>query len=397
MKTVFRTLLVIITAIAALALAYYIIHHKPFHKTRLTDEILSESFTQGRSFLLANQKEAGNFNYEYDFIDQKLNEQVSPVRQAGALWGMALVHQAYPSDETNQSILKGIQFYANNSIEIDSTKRLIQYPKTFKGSTGTMALSCLAIIDFLRAEEDCKYEEELRSLLDSYIQYVLTLRMENGQFHSKYAYYDGSGVGKPSPYFDGETLLMLCKAAKYMGYDSLQPLILESAENMYQKNVVEARQEVEDSDITKGFYQWGSMAFFEIFDAGWDDKYSDRVIDLAYWMIDTHKTLYRFKNTAYAHEGMIHAWEIARWTGNLEAQKKIGKVIDKGLYKLTSWQINGPNENLYLLLQNNEDPLANGGIMNYCCDTALRIDVTQHQMHAVHLARKYIYAPDSLN
>lgn len=394
MKKVFKILIFILVIAGTIGLSFYVIHFKPFHKHKLNNEILSESFLSGRTFLLNNQKAEGNFNYQYNFLTDYINNEVSPVRQAGALWGISLVHQAMPTEETYNAIHKGIEFQASNTAGIDSTKRYIIYPGSSSGSTGTMALASLAIIDFLRTEKDFKYEKQLRVLLDKYIQFVWTLRTENGQFHSGYAHYDGAPRGNPSPYFDGETLLMLVKAAKYMGYDTLKPYLLESAEAMYQVNIAAAREQDEDSDITKGFYQWSSMAYFEIYDAGWNDIYAERVIELAYWMIDTHETLRRTKNTAYAYEGMIHAWELARRTENKEAQDKIGKVIDKGLYKLTSWQINGPNENLYLLLQNNEDSLSNGGIMNFCCDSALRIDVTQHQMHAVSLAKKYIYTED---
>ena len=69
------------------------------------------------------------------------------------------------------------------------------------------------------------------------------------------------------------------------------------------------------------------------------------------------------------------------------------RAIDTGLYKLTSWQVGGPlqHRNKYLLAHRTRDPLAVGGIMNHCRQAPLRIDVTQHQMHAVILALKYVY------
>ena len=72
-----------------------------------------------------------------------------------------------------------------------------------------------------------------------------------------------------------------------------------------------------------------------------------------------------------------------------------GKAIDKGLYRLTSWQIGGPVDRNYFLSSNKtDDKVAIGGIMNSCKNPNLRIDVTQHQMHAVILARRFIYWPD---
>jgi hypothetical protein len=391
MKILKRFLFFILGVVVIIFLINVFISYKPLSRHKLNAEILDKSFEKGRQFLLNNQTNRGDFNYEYNFVEKTINTEVSQVRQAGALWGLVLVHQHKPTPESKEAILKGFEFCLKNTIQFDSTKKLFAYPGEQNGSTGTMALYILALVDFLRVEEDIENKEILHSLLDGYIQFILSIRKEDNLFGQQYSFYANYIGQNSSPYFDGETLLALAKAAKYMGYNHLKDVILESAETMYQTYVVEARKIDEDSDQTKGFYQWSSMAFYEIYTAGWDDKYADRVIDLAYWMIDTHKTLKRTKNTAYAHEGMIHAWEVARLTGNEKAQKKIGRVIDKGLYKLTTWQVNGPKENLYLKTKFGDDPLATGGIMNYCCDKNLRIDVTQHQMHAVKVAREFIY------
>ena len=137
------------------------------------------------------------------------------------------------------------------------------------------------------------------------------------------------------------------------------------------------------------------MAFHELFTSGWagTEKYGPRVIRLSDWMIDVHRVLRRTKNTAYAYEGLISAWEAARLSKNNHAMKKIANVIDSGLHKLTSWQVGGPLEsgNAFLKGRNNGDPNAVGGGMNSKNDPQLRVDVTQHQMHAVILARRFIY------
>ena len=92
------------------------------------------------------------------------------------------------------------------------------------------------------------------------------------------------------------------------------------------------------------------MSYFELATTGWKDteKYADIVIDLADWMIDVHCTLQRTRNTAYAYEGIIHAYEIAKQRGDLNHAEKFACVIDKGLRRLTSWQVGGPIQNSYL-------------------------------------------------
>lgn len=363
----------------------------PYEKT-LTREILDESLNLGTQFLLNNQKLEGNFNYEYDFINRSFSEGDNQVRQAGALWGIALIHKENPSQKTLDAVLKGLAFFDNTSKEIDN-KKIVMYPGDTYGKSGTIALVALSLIEFLQADFDIPNKEKYEADLDKYLNFLLSLRTENGQFYSSYAFDDGHGKSKPSPYFDGESLLALSKAAKYMGYHNLEPLILESAEKMYKINVKTALKKDPDSNTTKGFYQWGSMSFYEIYTSEWKGtkRYADYTIDLAYWMIDVHKTLKRPRNTAYAYEGLISAWELARIRGNDEAMEKIGKVIDIGLRRLTTWQVYHSVQNIFLQDNPTSDSFAIGGIMNKRNESTLRIDVTQHQMHAVILARKFIY------
>ncbi len=360
--------------------------------THLSRHLLEESLSLGTQFLLNNQTEEGNFHYEYNFLTKKFKADDNQVRQAGALWGIALIHKENPSKATKQALGKGFQFFQKISKDGNRNQKYIVYPEDNKGATGTVALVSLSLIEFLQTDLSTEEKTKYRQELDAYIQFLLTLRKENGQFYSRYDFETGKGFGNPSPYFDGEALLALVKAAKYAGYESLSTIVMESAENMYEINVVEALQQDPDSKTTKGFYQWGSMSFYEIYTAQWDgyQDYAKRTIDLAYWMIDIHRTLSRPRNTAYAYEGLISAWELARLTHNVAAMEKIGAVIEKGLLKLTSWQVGSSIENIFLRRYSAKNPkkdsFAYGGVMNHKSEPGLRIDVTQHQMHAVILA-----------
>ena len=42
------------------------------------------------------------------------------------------------------------------------------------------------------------------------------------------------------------------------------------------------------------------------------DSYGERLMELSDWMIDVHKTLRRTRNTAYAYEGIIHAYQMGQ-------------------------------------------------------------------------------------
>lgn len=359
----------------------------------LSRETLDRSLELGRAYLLNNQTPAGNFNYQYHVLGKRFLTGDSEVRQAGALWGLALIHHDHPTAKTREAIIKGLSFFHRHSEVTEDGRRFVVYPDSSSGSTGTVALVALTLIDFLRAADDFEGRDELETELGQYLDFLLSLRRADGHFYGGYSNTDGLPMGEPSPYFDGESLLALTKAARYLDRSALRPLIVESAASMYERWVDFALIEDPDSPLTKGFYQWGSMSYYELYTSKWPgtEVWAGRVIDLAYWMIDVHRTLDRRRNTAYAYEGIIAAWELARLTNHQEAQKKLGDVIAVGLTKLTSWQVGGPLENPFFGTRKISDRLAVGGVMNAANDPLLRIDVTQHQMHAVLLARRFVF------
>ena len=175
----------------------------------------------------------------------------------------------------------------------------------------------------------------------------------------------------------------------------LIPIIEESAIIMAKYYTYDQWIHNYDSTKTKGFFQWSCMAFWEYQDAEWKDSefYRQYILSLAWWMINVHKTLYRTANTAYVYEGIIPALLIARDEKMKNVISDLEYTIDRALYKLTTWQVGGPlqSENLFLLNNPTKNDKAIGGVMNYKNRPVLRIDVTQHQMHAVIWALKYVY------
>ena len=78
---------------------------------RLNRDLLEQSLELGTSFLLQNQKAQGNFQYEYNFVKRQYNPSDSQVRQAGALWGLSLIHQNAPREATSDALVKGFEFF----------------------------------------------------------------------------------------------------------------------------------------------------------------------------------------------------------------------------------------------------------------------------------------------
>ena len=199
----------------------------------------------------------------------------------------------------------------------------------------------------------------------------------------------------------------MSKAARQLGKTTLVPTIERAARAMAKTYTVGSWPDDIDSNQTKGFFQWGCMSFVEYYQAKWTDYelFGDVAISLGWWMDKTHRTLVRRRNHAYAVEGLIAAWRIADMRGDEKAATDLLYVLDRSLFKLSAWQIGGPlaKHNKYLAKYGKEDPMSKGGVMNAARrpkkprpvkqDVAhqLRIDVTQHQMHAVTMSLDHVY------
>ena len=81
----------------------------------LVRDDLEESLRLGRRFMLQSQLPAGDFRYHVDFVTGEVAPEQGAVRQAGALWGLALIHRYDPSDQTRAAVLRGIRFFDRHS------------------------------------------------------------------------------------------------------------------------------------------------------------------------------------------------------------------------------------------------------------------------------------------
>jgi len=361
---------------------------------RLNKAVLTRSIKLGTSFLLAHQKPDGNFDYEYDWHTGWLSSDDQETRQAGALWGLTLLYQDEQRPDLAAAIERGLSYFNEHSLLVNGARCTV-YPGSEVGHSGTVALVALAHIEYLRAARELPSAQ--RQLLDArvgeYVRLLTQSTFPNGLWHGDYELTKCKAQGDSSPYYDGEALLALVKAAKYLGRSELLPTIMSSAAGGKLLNIDQARIEEPDSDVTKGYYQWSSMAFYELATSDLPDTklYGDALLELADWVIDTHRILTRNRNTGYAYEGIIHAYALAKQRGDAARTAKYGCVIDLGLERLLSWQVGSPLPNRYTAGASPIDGKALGGVQNEPFDSALRIDVTQHQMHALQLARQYVY------
>jgi hypothetical protein len=361
---------------------------------RLNRPVLDASIRLGTRFLLAHQRPEGNFDYEYDWRTQELSDDDQETRQVGALWGLTLLYQEDKRPELAAAIERALAYFDEHSRQTKGGRCLV-YPGSSEGRTGTVALMALSQIEYLRAASGLAADQrtQLESRLDQYLKMLVRSVDPNGLWYAEYDLKTCKPQGEPSSYSDGEALLALVKAAKYLDKKDLLPTIMSAAAAGKRINIDEALSQDADSDVTKGYYQWSTMAFYELATSEFPgvSVYGDTVLRLADWVIDVHQILTRTRNTGYAYEGIIHAYALAKQRHDTERQAKYGCVIDLGLEHIMTWQVGGPLTNRYTASASPDDKQALGGVQNAAFEPALRVDVTQHQMHATQLARQYVY------
>jgi UDP-N-acetylmuramoyl-tripeptide--D-alanyl-D-alanine ligase len=363
---------------------------------RLNRDLLSRSIKLGTNYVLAHQTSDGNFDYEYDWRSDELSEDDHETRQAGALWGLTLLYQDPDQHrpEVRAAIERGLTYFNDHSRLVKGA-RCTTYPTSQLGHSGTVALIALAHVEYLRGAPDlpAASREQLQKSLDEYVTMLVRSVSPNGLWYGDYDLKNCKPKGAPSPYSDGEALLALVKAAKYAGHTELLPDIMAAAAAGKRFNIDEALAAEADSDTTKGYYQWSSMAFYELATSDFPNTkiYGDTLIRLADWVIDTHHILTRTRNTGYAYEGIVPAFALAKQRHDGVHQAKFGCIIDLGLERIMTWQVGGPLTNRYTASVSAGDTKAIGGVQNAAFEAPLRIDVTQHQMHATQLARQYVY------
>jgi UDP-N-acetylmuramoyl-tripeptide--D-alanyl-D-alanine ligase len=369
-------------------------------EAKVTKEELIRSVELGTGFLITHQRPSGNFDYEYDWKAKSYSKEDSDVRQAGALWALALIQEfegpPAPPPALRPALEKGLAFFDTRAADAPGGGRYPVYiadgVPPDHGGLGTSALLTLSMIDYVRGlpPSATAEREKWTARIRAYLKFIVDAREKSGLFFGKFRYDGGVPFGAHSSYSDGESLLAMVLAMKYLGMDDLAPVIKKAAEAGHRINVDTALAADKDSDETKGFYQWSSMAFYELATSsmGKEAPYGDWLVSLADWMLDVHKVLEKQKNTGYAFEGIISAYAWAKSTGDAAHAAKFECATHRGLASLMSWQIGHPRATE---LGPSDDPKAIGGVQNHKTEPALRIDVTQHQMHATMMAIHHLF------
>lgn len=362
----------------------------------ITRAQLRQSLDAARQYYLAQQRPDGNFTYAMDIATGDVSNDDNQVRQAGAIWGLVCLHKAFPTDETRKAIVRALDFVSRNTRQLDSGETVFAYPGDDSVKTGTIALLCLAIMDF---QDDPALTDDLRQhykrLLFSYFIFLRTMEMDDGSWARTYSLSLNYREPDFSPYYDGESLLAYTVAAHRLKRPDLLRRLNAALPKLIRRYTIDAWKPEGDDDLTKGFYQWGSMAFAQYCDAGWPEHASlvtAASAALAWWQIRENQLESRKGNTAYAVEGLAAAYHIAVLAKQSDLAQALDGLMRRLITRLTVCQFQGPLMQHNVRFRELKSPAkaAAGGITDHRNATIVRIDIVQHQVHAILLMLQYL-------
>lgn len=363
----------------------------------LTRKQLTAAIEAARVYMLNHQRPAGNFVYEYDMVLNTIPDDDNPVRQAGALWSLASLYRERPTPDTRKTVIRGLDFFFRITRPLSCGQVGPVYPGEEAIRTGTVALLCLALVDFCRAEE--QYGPRAggglyQAWLSKYLDYLQAMELSGGGWSREYYPELNESDPEPSGYYDGEALLAYSRAARYLGHTELVPKVERLAPILAARYTVDVWETSLASNKTGAFFQWGCMAFAEYTEAGWKDAnlLADATMALAWWAVYARRVQHRTGNTAYAVEGLLAACRVATNRGERQAAERLATVARTMLTRLISWQAGGPLQKHNDFLQRRKDMLrAVGGVMSGADSGVIRIDVVQHQLHAMLMALELLF------
>ena len=382
----------------------------------ITSTALDQAIEAARFYILAQQSSQGNFRYAMDITDPEFSDTSdNAVRQAGTLWSICNLNRDRFTEPTRQACLLSIDFFIHNTRPLpNSDQKVVTYKAQRKIKTGMVALFCLALTDFIDGQEKYMPADQLqqyRETLEQNLRFLQSQERPDG-FWNKELSLEEDAIQLPpgelpptSPYYNGEALLAYLFAIRYYkghpeitAVEGLEERVHMAVPKLLKFYAVDSLKPDGDSSQTKGFFQWGLMScalYHDLFPSSPNTPIVDNAaLALSWWQIYNNRMDTKNGNTAYAIEGLVAAWHIAHENGRSVEAKRLRNAIEDTLCRLMSWQVGGPFEQYNPFLMKYKDTIpqaAYGGVTDRANSGYIRIDNVQHQLHAMLLARKYLW------
>ncbi len=327
-----------------------------------------------------HQREDGSFNYEYILTKNEYSTDDNIVRQAGSLYGLAMLHRYFPDAGIRATLSRGIAYFETKIIRTEQDGVLIAYVQD-----GTSIQANTAAV-FLLALVELGDTDQYGSLMQELGNYLVASQLEDGSFYNYYLS-PTSGCNPVSPYNNGESFLALIRLYRLMGGE---PYLVAA------QRIAAFSMTTYSANPNTSFYSWGTQAFWELYAVEPQDAYRDFIYQQADWIIttNTYTAISAFLkradvvpggNSSVMNEGLTMAYELARRLGDQGRADRYLENIQKALLYNYVYQMPLADEYSTEVYEK-----ARGGLCyNFYCLTQ-RIDMVHHWISACVEALRYL-------
>ena len=349
-----------------------VIKEREFHND------LKQSLVLYGDWLVKNQTERGDFNYELDVQSGEVSDSYNIVREAGGLYSLCHAYK-YTSDcEYQLSIEKGITFFETLFEEVENTVPTTRINYLDERKSNAVAIFLLALVEYMETDSDIK--SKYLNMSKELANYLLYTQLESGGFLVTL------DPKTESDYNNGEAFLALIRMYKVTGDERYLQGAQRAADYIISKYSKE--------EFNSAIYSWAMQGFAHLFTVDANPKYWD----FMKFYTDSYfnsSGLYvsKYFEKEYANppraslavflEGLSSVAWIAKETDS-DYYSQIMEYTERSLGYLMTLQINGPKS-----LKTSEFELLSGGICNDELCTKQRVDTTQHNLSAIYLYLQY--------
>lgn len=353
----------------------YIVNSDLFRENLLKKELEDSSRLQAE-WLMRNQTERGDFNYQIDTKTGKVTDGNKSVRQTLSLYSLSLYYKRTNDPKVKQALEKGIEFFKKDTLKKDmivgeqllSTEKIIYQNQDYNGATSFLLL---AIIEYMESSDSNKVDYSPLAL--NLANHLLATQLPDGNFIYR------SDPEVQDHYNTGEAFFALSKMAQFTN------------NNIYKKAAQKAGNYIISDyggkDIELTIYGWAMQGFYYLYQIDPQEKYwnfmkqyTDKFLEKEGKYLEQ----FFFEDGAIAPsngftvliEGLIHVAKLSQ-EKDIAYYQRLKKILTYSLKYSLSFQINGLNSKRISHIESLTGAMCN----DYICKLA-RIDATGHNLSA---------------
>lgn len=342
------------------------------------EQKLEGSMARETTWLLNNQKEAGDFVYERIAATGQANDANSIVRQAGALYGLGQAYKYKKDPHVAQAFEKGLSYFKNLTATKSATMVAISHED--ETLSNTTALVVLGLTEYIEADDRNNTLENLEYLV-RLSNYLESTQATTGAYINSYI-----PTPSESDYNNGETMYALIRSYQLTQKDSYLTSVKRMADY--------AISHYKTDTFNSSFFSWGMAGFAHLYSVAPDEKYWK-------YLVASFDTYMKYRGQWYEQylrskdgepvtpgsavflEGVDHIGWIAK-TKDPMLYKKINAHVRRVLDHLLAYELNSPYGKY-----RSESASVSGAVCSQVNCESTRMDFVQHHMSAMTLYLKF--------